>query len=412
MNILFLTDNFPPEVNAPASRTFEHAREWVKQGHAVTVLTCAPNVPRGEVYEGYANKWRQVEDMDGIRVVRVKTYITANEGFARRSLDYLSFMVSATFFGLFEKRPDVVVATSPQFLCALGGWLLSAFKWRPFVFELRDLWPESINAVGALEDGLLLRALERLEMFLYRRAAAIVSVTHTFREHLMDRGIDGGKIHVVTNGVALDQYEPMDKDQALVLQHQLADKFVAGYIGTHGMAHALETLLEAADLLRDRKDIALLMLGDGAAKHALVQTALAKGMANVVFVDSVNKADVPRYWSLLDATIIHLKKTPLFRSVIPSKMFETMAMGIPIVHVVQGESAVMIEESGAGVLVEPENADALAEVLLSLAEASDRRADLSRGGIAAAQQYDRTKLAADMVSVLEQVAGSNVRKDA
>ncbi|MFV0276915.1 MAG: glycosyltransferase family 4 protein, partial [Parahaliea sp.] len=175
MHILFLSDNFPPEGNAPATRTYEHAREWVRQGHEVTVITCAPNFPEGVLFEGYRNRWYQTEDLRGIRVVRVKTYITANQGFVKRILDYISFGLMGCIAGLFQRRPDVIVATSPQFFCACGGWLLSVLRRRPWIFELRDIWPASITAVGAMDKGLAVRFLEKIEMFLYHRANRIVS---------------------------------------------------------------------------------------------------------------------------------------------------------------------------------------------------------------------------------------------
>jgi len=181
MHILFLTDNFPPEVNAPASRTFEHCREWVRSGEQVTVITCAPNFPKGRVYDGYRNRIWQTEDMDGVRVVRVWSYVTANEGFTKRILDYQSFMVSATIAAIFVPRVEVVIGTSPQFFTVCAAWAVSALKRIPFVFELRDIWPESIKAVGALQDSALLRLLEHIELFLYRHADRIVSVTRSFR---------------------------------------------------------------------------------------------------------------------------------------------------------------------------------------------------------------------------------------
>lgn len=185
MRILFLTDNFPPEVNAPASRTFEHYREWVRADHQVTVITGAPNFPKGRLFPGYRNRLWQRETLDGIDVVRVWTYIAANQGVVKRTLDYLSFMVTGFLAGLFQRRPDVIVGTSPQFLTNCAAWMLSVFRWRPFVFELRDLWPESIKTVGAMSDSVALRLLERLELFLYRRATVIVAVTESFRRNLV-----------------------------------------------------------------------------------------------------------------------------------------------------------------------------------------------------------------------------------
>ena len=201
MHIFFLSDNFPPEVNAPASRTYEQCREWVRAGRRVTVMTCFPNFPRGRVYEGYRNWWRCVEEMEGIRVVRVWSYVTANKGFLRRILDYASFIVSAVLQAPWTQDVDVVVGTSPQFFTACAAYLVSRMKGVPFVFELRDIWPGSIKAVGAMGDSAAFRVLEKIELFLYRKAARIVSVTESFKKTLVRRGIDGEKIHVVTNGV-------------------------------------------------------------------------------------------------------------------------------------------------------------------------------------------------------------------
>ncbi|KAF0281239.1 glycosyltransferase family 4 protein [Spiribacter roseus] len=410
MHILFLTDNFPPEVNAPASRTFEHCREWVRQGHKVTVVTTAPNFPKGEVFDGYRNRLWQWETIEGIRVLRVWTYITANAGFLKRTLDYLSFMVTGFLAALFVRRIDVVIGTSPQFFTNCAAWLLSAIRRRPFVFELRDLWPESIKTVGAMEDNWVIRLLERLELFLYRRADVVIAVTHSFRRNLIERGIDQNKIHVVTNGVDLSRFHPMARDGELAQSLGLEGAFVAGYIGTHGMAHSLETLLDAAAALQARKDdpvasrIRLVLLGDGARKAGLKARAAEMDLRNVVFLDTVPKDEVPRYWSLLDVSIIHLRRDPNFTQVIPSKLFECMAMGIPVLHGVEGESAEIVELEAVGQTFEPENADALVEGLLSLARDNDRYDRHRAACLEAAPKYDRRRLANDMLEVIEAVA--------
>ena len=404
MHILFLTDNFPPEINAPASRTFEHCREWVRAGHEVTVITCAPNFPTGKVFEGYENRWRSREIMEGVNVVRVWSYITANEGFLKRTLDYLSFMASATAAAISLPRPDVIVATSPQFFTACAGYAVSRLRGVPYVFELRDLWPESIRAVGAMNDGSMLRALERVELFLYRKATAVVSVTHAFKKILVERGIDAGKIHVVTNGADLSHFRPRARDEGLAQSLGLKDKFIAGYVGTHGMAHALETVIEAAVALSHRPDLHFVLLGDGASKNALKARAATAGLTNITFIDSVPKAEVARYWSLLDVSIIHLKRTPLFLTVIPSKLFECMAMGIPVLHGVEGESADIVVRDGAGLLFQPESAEALRDVLVALAADPEQRAVIRARALIAAAQYDRSALAQDMLNLLDRVA--------
>ena len=403
MHILFLTDNFPPEVNAPASRTFEHCREWVKAGHQVTVVTCAPNFPKGKVFDGYRNKLWQTETMEGIRVIRVWSYITANEGFVRRILDYQSYMLSAIIASAFVCNVDLVIGTSPQFFTACAAYVVSRYKFRPYIFELRDLWPESIKAVGAMKNERAIRFLEWIEMFLYRKSARVVSVTRSFKDILVRRGIDGSKIEVITNGVDISQFKPRPKDPELTAKLGMTGKFVAGYIGTHGLAHGLETLLEAAERLRGQ-DFVFLFLGDGARKEALKQMAAERKLDNVVFIDSVPKADVARYWSLLDVSVIHLKKTDLFTTVIPSKLFESMGMGLPVLHGVEGESADIVREEGAGIPFEPENAGQLCDALVRLksnpAELEQFRARCLKG----AQNFDRTNLALRMMKILEQTA--------
>jgi len=417
MHILFLTDNFPPEVNAPASRTFEHCREWVRAGNQVTVITCAPNFPKGEVFPGYRNRLWQQEMMEGIRVIRVWTYITANEGFVKRILDYVSFMFAAVPAALFVRGVDVVVGTSPQFFTACAAYLSGALKRRPWVFELRDIWPESIRAVGAMKHSRVLDALERIELFLYRKTAAIVSVTHAFRDTLGRRGADVSKISVVTNGVDGGRFNPRPKDQPLLQALGLEGKFVAGYIGTHGMAHGLDTLLDAARMLKAEVGggdvFRILLLGDGANKATLKARAEKEGLDNVIFVDTVSKDEVVRYWSILDVSIIHLKATPLFETVIPSKLFECMGMGIPVLHGVRGESARIVKREGVGLCFEPEDAAALVVALHRSREEAALLQRFQQRGPEAAKNYDRGALAHRMLEVLQTVAArSGDHKDA
>jgi glycosyltransferase involved in cell wall biosynthesis len=406
LHILFLTDNFPPESNAPASRTFEHCREWVQAGHQVTVITCAPNFPKGKVFDGYRNRLWQHEQISGIKVVRVWSYITANEGFVKRILDYQSFMLSATLAAPFVRSVDVVIGTSPQFFTACAAYLVSRTKRIPYVFELRDMWPESIKAVGAMKESVVIRALERIEIFLYRKAAWIVTVTHAFKATLMRRGIDGGKVDVVTNGVDLSHFSPQGKDEALVQQLALKDKFVAGYIGTHGMAHALETLLEAAQILQrlpGAENVRLLFLGDGARKQDLEEQAKTMNLNNVMFLDSVPKDQVVRYWSLLDVSVIHLRKTELFTTVIPSKLFECMGMGLPVLHGVAGESAEIVIREQVGEVFESENAQQLASGLLRMRDHAQVYAKYKENGLLAATLYDRKHLAHKMLQILKKL---------
>ena len=405
MRILFLSDNFPPEGNAPATRLYEHAIRWVRDGNEVTVITCAPNFPEGKLYAGYQNRWRNVEMIDGIRVVRVKTYITANEGFIKRTLDYMSFMVMGFVMGLFERRPDVVVATSPQFFCVCSGWVLSVFRWRPFVFELRDLWPASIVAVGAMRRSLTIRLLERLELFLYRRACTIISVTESFREDLVARGIDRRKIEVVINGVDLERYEPRPRDLALAREFNLEGKFVVGYVGTHGLAHALDKVLIAAELLLDYPDISFFFAGSGADRARVEKIVAERRLHNVRMIPRQPKERMPALWSLCDVALVPLRDSPVFATVIPSKIFESMGMGVPIMmSLPEGEATGIIRRADAGVCVPPEDPDALASAIRRLAESPGELARLRANALRAAPGFSRETQARMMLQVLEKCA--------
>jgi glycosyltransferase involved in cell wall biosynthesis len=283
--------------------------------------------------------------------------------------------------------------------------VISLLKRKPWVFELRDLWPETIKAVGAMRDSLAIRMLEKLELFLYRKSTAIVSVTESFKKVLVSRGIPAEKIHVVTNGVDLSQFAARPKDAELIRKYRLEGKFVAGYIGTHGMCHALETVVEAADRMRGT-DVVFISLGDGARKQFLRDLAARKNLDNIIFIDSVGKADVARFWSILDASIIHLQRSELFTTVIPSKLFECMGMGIPVLHGVAGESAGIVRECDVGVTFTPEDVDDLVRQLESLRQDPDRTARYRSNCVASAKLFDRSYLASKMLGILEQVGSS------
>ena len=372
MKILFLTDNFPPEFNAPASRTYAHCKEWAKQGAEVTVITGVPNFPKGKVFEGYKNRLWQEENIDGIRVIRVWTYIAANEGFLKRILDFVSFMISSFLAGLFIKT-DIIVATSPQFFTAISGRWLSFFKRRKWVMEVRDIWPESIKAVGAMEGNLIIRFFEYLEKRMYRSAAKIVTVTDSFKTQLVEKhGIRKDKIGVFKNGIDDNLFQPMAKDKELLDQLGLNGKFIIGYIGTHGMAHKLDFILRAASQISD-KDVHFLFLGAGAEKENLVALGNELKLDNVTMLDPVPKKEVSRYISILDVGLVNLKKSKTFESVIPSKIFELAAMHKPILLGVAGESKELVQKYGVGICFEPEHTEDFIEKVRMIKTESDNQ---------------------------------------
>ena len=405
MHILFLTDNFPPEGNAPASRTFEHAREWVDKGHKVTVISCAPNFPEGKVFEGYTNKWLSKQKIEGINVWRVKTYITANEGFIKRTIDFVSFMVSSLFFGLFVRKVDVVVGTSPQFFTVISAWALAKFKRVPFVFELRDIWPASITAVGAMRGSWIIKILEKLELFLYCQADLIISVTHSFKLELQNRGVSADKIKVVLNGVDLSKYRPLaEKDKEFSEKYHLQGKFVAGYVGTHGLAHALDSIIEAAELLKGENNIRIVFAGGGADRSRLERMVETRCLYNVVMIPRQPKENMQKIWSLCDVSLVSLKDTPLFSTVIPSKIFESMAMKIPIIiSVPEGEATEIVITEKAGLIVPPENSNKLAGAILKIKNDIELHSNLAVNSRLAASKFNRKILALDMLNHIEEL---------
>lgn len=406
MNILFLADNFPPERNAQASRVFERACYWAKWGHSVTVLTCAPNFPEGRLFPGYKNRWFQVQEISGIRVIRVKTFIAPNAGTILRITDYLSFMVTGFVAGLLAPRPDVVATTSPQFFAAVAGCFVSLLRRLPFVLEISDLWPDSIVAVGAMKRNVALRWLEKVEFFLYRHSARIVVLTPAFRDNLVRRGVPSAKIDVVINGVDLDRYRPQAKDPLLFEDWGLGNpSLVVGYLGTHGMAHALDNVLGAAALLKN-SGIVFLFVGTGATRSHLVQESEKRGLHNVRFIPSQPKESMPSLWSVCDIALVHLRNTPLFRTVIPSKLFEAMAMGLPIVLTApEGIASEIVTRERAGICVPAEDPSALAVAVQSLNNDRSLLCELAAHSAAAAPRYSREKQAREMLASLQVAMG-------
>lgn len=403
MKILYLSQYFPPEMGAPAARVHEMSREWVRLGHDVTVLTTFPNHPTGVIPLEYRGEWTRVEMVDGIRVVRVPIYVAANKGIIRRALNYYSYGTSASLIGPFlVDRPDIIVATSPQFLTALAGWWMSLVKWRPFVFEVRDIWPRSIVEVGAMKAGSpVVRILEWLERFLYRRAARIVAVTHSFVDDISGKGVAREKVSVVTNGVDLELFQPGDRVAAR-RSLGLPPGFLATYVGTHGMAHGLDTVLDAAKRVQ-ANGIRVLLVGEGAEKAALKARAGAEGITNVDFWDQQSRARVSEIIAASDVCLVVLRDKPLFRTVIPSKIFEFMGAGRAMLTTVDGESRKILAEAGAGRFCPPENAEALANALIDMAASPEQLEEMGRSGRRHVEcHYAREVLAERYLRILDE----------
>jgi glycosyltransferase involved in cell wall biosynthesis len=413
LRILFFTHYYPPEVNAPASRTSEHCRAWAQTGAEVTVVTCAPNHPNGTIYPGFKNKLWQTETRDGVKVVRLWTWLAANEGFLPRVLNYVSYMIAAVLALPFLPRADVVVTTSPQFFCGLVGFFARIVKRAPWVLEIRDIWPESIVAVGAMKKGVAIRFLEGLEAFAYKQADAIVSLTRGFVPHLAARCGDASKIAILMNGADLSAFTRTGAASEVKRRLGLEGKFVGAYVGTHGMAHGLDTILNAAELLKGDPRFAFLMAGGGAEEARLRAERDRRGLDNVVMLGQRPKAEMPALWSATDASLILLKRSDTFKTVYPSKMSEAMAMRCPIVLGVEGEAKDVLDAAGSGIAITPESAEQLAAAMRRLADDAPLCAQFGRAGRAYADlNLDRAKVAARFLTLLGDVAARRPIREA
>ena len=379
-------------------------KRWAAAGHHVTVITSAPNVPNGVLYPGYKNRLWQCSILDGVNVVRVWTHLAPNKGTVRRIANYVSYMITAAFAGLLVRKPDVVLATSPQFFCGWAGVIVSKLRRLPFILEIRDLWPESIKVVGAMRRGSLLSFLEWMEHKMYSSADRIVTVGQGYCRQLCGRGVPAEKIGVVMNGVDRELFGPGISGMSTKERHGLNGCFVCSYIGTVGMACGLQVVLRAAAKLKSNPRIRFLIVGDGALLETLKEDAARAGLDNVVFAGRQPKEAIPQYLAASDTCLVHLKKQELFTSVMPSKIFETLAMGRSVILGVEGFAAEFIRKSGGGVCIEPENEDQLVSAIHDFVAAPDKAEAMGRVGREyVLSHFDRDVLAAEYVQQIEQV---------
>jgi len=398
-------------MGAPAARAAELAAYWVKEGHEVTILTGFPNHPTGVIPPEYRSKfWRLAtrERAGDVNVVRSWLLPFPNRKAHERMLNYSSFCLSASTTGMFLSRPDVVIATSPQLLVGLSGWWLARIKDAPFIFEVRDLWPESLAAVGmGSPNSALHRGLGRVAGFLYRKCQQVVVVTPAFKDHLMQHWrLPQEKISVVENGVETQLFCPGSGDANLRKQLGAEGKFVVCYIGTLGMAHGLETLVEAASRLRESApQVLFVLVGEGSEKQRILAMATSRGLNNLRFVAQQPREKIPDYVRTADACLVLLRRTELFKTVIPTKMLEFMSCGRPVIVGVDGQARQIVEEAKAGLYIPPENAAALAEAVVRLATDAALRESLGANGRRKVlRDFARERTARDYLSVLGGVA--------
>lgn len=404
LKIVLLTHYFPPEVGAPQARLFELARRAAAAGHSVTVVTGLPNYPTGVIPPEYRGRSRIEEMMDGVRVIRTWVYATPNRGFVRRILNHLSFALSSLTALRKVGRADVIFVESPPLFTGLAALVYSRLKRAPYIFNVSDIWPQSAVELGALRSRFAIRLAEMVERHLYRKAARVSVVTPGMLERLAARGIPRGKLFLLTNGVDTGVFHPAPPNTELARTLGLDERKIFLYAGTHGMAQGLDTVLEAAKQTKNPQ-ILYVLAGEGAEKEALTKRVEAEAMTNVRFLPNQPKAVMPELLNLAYASIVPLRRLELFKSALPSKMFESMATAKPIVASLWGEAAELIETARCGVVVAPEDPSDLREAVEKLAENPPLARELGENGRRyVSAHFDRQVIAARFIELLSETA--------
>jgi glycosyltransferase involved in cell wall biosynthesis len=394
MRILWVAQWFPPDLGALPARITEMANVWAEQGHDVTVLTAFPHHPLGEVPPQYRGRVVVHEQWGAVRVIRCWLLALPNRRMWQRTICQLSFGVTALLLGIWRTgRPDVVLVSSPPFFTIPAAWLMARLRRRPFVFEVRDLWPAVFVEMGVMKRGIAYRILEAMEEFFYRAADRVVVVTRAFREDLVTRRVDRAKIAVIPNGADLDIYARADVEPRYRQVLGGTDKILVTFVGTHGVATGLDQILDAAELLRDDPRFAFAFVGEGAERDRLIASASKRGLSNVIFHHAVAKEEVPHVYASSDVCIVCLKPVPFLEKFIPSKIFEIIASGRPVIAALAGEAAEIVHEAGH-IVVAPGDAAAIARELRALADDDGRVAEMvCKGRAYVAEHFDRRMLA-------------------
>lgn len=411
MHVLFLTQYFPPEMGATQNRLFYLAKSLLTRGHKVTVLTALPNYPEGKIFDRYRGRVLMEEDIDGIRVLRVWCYATQSKAMFPRMLNYGSFMLASLLLGTsLVGRPHVMLVDSPPLFLGLSAlpmkWILGA----KFVFNVADLWPEAAVAMGVIKNSFVITAASALEGLIYRHSDLITGATRGIVENIRRRA-PNRPVVLLTNGAEMSAIDVDRGDrEALRLSLAGAGKFLVGYAGLHGLAHRLETVLDAAARLAGNPDIVFLFFGDGPEKAALMKKSGQMGLKNVQFYPPQPKDKIAEIISSFDVALAPLRDLALFRGYLPSKMFEAMGLGIPVIcsGPVPGEAQAIIDESGGGIVTRAENSEEMAEAVLKLY----RDPELRRQMGAAAKEYvsrfyNRATIAANFERLLTKLVADD-----
>jgi glycosyltransferase involved in cell wall biosynthesis len=398
-------------MGAPATRVHGFAQRWAAAGQTVRVLTGFPNHPTGKIASGYRGRWRRGfsrEAYGGVSIWRVWLLPMPNRRARERILSYVSFTLAGMLATLFVGRFDVVIATSPQLLVGLIGWLYARIRGVPLVLEIRDLWPEALGAsgVGRSSDAMS-RSIGFLARFLYKRATKIVTVTVGMADYLVEQyGLPASKVAVVGPGVEVEHFDRASDAVPMPPELDTGARFVVLYAGTHGMAQGLEVMLGAAELLQESDPgVLFLFVGEGARKEFLVAEAGRRKLGNVRFVGQQPHEAMPAITAKAGVGLVVLRANPLFSTTLPSKLLEYMAASRPVIANVPGETSRIVEEAKAGISVPPEDAAALADAISTMRGDREAREAMGRNARAhVMKHFTREATASHFLEILREVA--------
>jgi len=413
MKITILTQYYPPEVGAPQNRLSELAIRLKKKGADVHVITAMPNYPHMKIADGYRNKWRVEEVIEGIRVTRCWIFVPTSKSIFPRLLNYFSFVFSSFWIGLVRiKRGDYLMCESPPLFLGITAFMLTRLKRTKMIFNVSDLWPESAEKLGLVTNKLFLGLATKLEMFLYRRSAFITGQTQGIVQNISGR-VPSKKVYWLPNSVDIGLYDPdkiipADREKFGFAQEDM----LFFYGGIIGHAQGLEVILQAAERLKDTPRIKFVLLGEGPEKEKLKAMQQKMGLNNVTFLNAVAKTEMPALVKMIDASIIPLRKLDLFKGAIPSKIFESLSMEKPIVLGVEGEALdLFITEGNSGISFIPEDAESLANGIRNLVESPSSIKELGINGRKyVALKFERDKVATGFYDLL--LSESNARRNA
>lgn len=406
MRILVVSQWFPPEPGGGPARFLEMARLWQERGHAVNVLAGLPNWPTGKIHDAYRGRLTVRESYQGIPVARLPVIPTRNEGALRRLVNHGSFTLSASVAPRRLPRSDVIVATTPPLFAPLAAVVRSRTRNIPYVLDVRDLWPDSIYTLSNMHSRWARRGLESVERLLYRRAAAVVVVTEGLAGFVRERG--ARRVETIFNGVDLEKFSPGPPDPSVRRSMSADGEMTFVYAGTLGLAHGLDTVLVAARQLASTR-ARFVFVGEGADRPRLERIAREMELDNVTFLPVQPRDRMPDIYRSADVCLVSLRPAPLFTAALPSKIFEIMGCGRPILAAVEGEAAELIARTGAGYVTTPGSAPSLVAAVRVCLEADDID-EKGRAARRAAAEFDRRSLALRYEALLAEVAAPITRR--